>query len=116
MDLRVIPIGMKIAKRAGGLICRTRRGYPVARVLPSLTIVLLLAMSSIPATLDSPSIRATEASSQEANIVTWNVGDVWQYDIELDAVVLVEDSPDLSGSTLDTVSYTHLTLPTPPYV
>ena len=54
--------------------------------------------------LDTPNIRATESPSQEANIVTWNVGDLWEYDIELDAVILVEDSPDLSGSTLDIIT------------
>ncbi len=34
-------------------------------------------------------------------LVTWSVGDTWTYDIELDAVLLVEDSPDLAGSSLE---------------
>ena len=36
-----------------------------------------------------------------AQLVTWSVGDTWTYDIELDAVLLVEDSPDLAGSSLE---------------
>ena len=79
-------------------------GHSVARALTSLVIFILLGMSSVPTMLDAPSVRATESSSQEAKIVTWNVGDLWEYDIELDAVILVEDSPDLSGSTLDIVT------------
>ena len=79
-------------------------GHSVARALTSLLIFILLGMSSVPTMLDAPSVRATESSSQEANIVTWNVGDLWEYDIELDAVILVEDSPDLSGSTLDIIT------------
>ena len=79
-------------------------GHGVARALTSLVIVILLGMSSVPTMLDAPAIRATEPSSPEANIVNWNVGDIWEYDIELDAVILVEDSPDLSGSTLDIIT------------
>ena len=37
-------------------------------------------------------------------MVTWNVGDVWSYDIELDAVNLVQGSSDLAGSSLDIVT------------
>ena len=51
--------------------------------------------------LESPEIRHTESTLEETNIVTWNVGDTWKYDIELDAVILVEESPDLAGSSLD---------------
>ena len=36
--------------------------------------------------------------------MTWNVGDVWRYDIQLDAVNLVEGSSDLAGSSLDLVN------------
>lgn len=79
-------------------------GHGVARALTSLVIVILLGMSSVPTMLDAPAIRATEPSSPEANIVNWNVRDIWEYDIELDAVILVEDSPDLSGSTLDIIT------------
>ena len=104
MNLRVIPIGMKITKRAGGLICLTCRGHYVARVLSLVVVLLLLAVSSVPLTLETTSIRSTEGASQEANIVTWNAGDVWRYDIELDAVNLVQGSSELSGSTLDIVT------------
>ncbi|HJM40717.1 MAG TPA: hypothetical protein QF514_00640 [Candidatus Thalassarchaeaceae archaeon] len=104
MNLRVIPIGMKIAKRAGGLICLTCRGHYVARVLSLVVVLLLLGVSSVPLTLETTSIRSTEGASQEANIVTWNAGDVWRYDIELDAVNLVQGSSELSGSTLDIVT------------
>ena len=44
--------------------------------------------------LETSEIRRTESSLEESNIVTWNVGDTWKYDIELDAVI--------------SVSYTHL--------
>jgi len=95
---------MKIVKRAGGLICLTCCGHNVARALSLLVVLLLLGVSSVPLTLESTSIRPTEAASQEADIVTWNVGDTWYYDIELDAVNLVEGSSELSGSSLDIVT------------
>jgi hypothetical protein len=69
-----------------------------------MVVLLLLGVSSVPLTLEFASIRATEDSSQEANIVTWNVGDVWRYDIELDAVNLVQGSSELSGASLDIVT------------
>lgn len=104
MNLRAIPIGMKITKRAGGLICLTGCGHSVARVQSLVVVLLLLGVSSVPLTLKSTSIRASADASQEANIVTWNVGDIWRYDIELDAVNLVEGSSELSGSSLDIVT------------
>ena len=45
--------------------------------------------------------RGTESIVHQANVTAWNVGDTWSYDIRLDAVSLVEDSPDLSGSSLE---------------
>ena len=69
-----------------------------------MVVLLLLGVSSTSPLLNPAPIRATEGVSEEANIVTWNVGDTWRYDIELDAVNLVEDSPDLSGSSLDIVT------------
>ena len=95
---------MKIAKQAGGLIRLTCRGHYVARALSLMVVLLLLGVSSVPLTLETTSIRSTEGATQEANIVTWNAGDVWQYDIELDAVNLVQGSSELSGSTLDIVT------------
>ena len=76
----------------------------MARTLSLVIVLILLGVSSSPLTLEATSIRSTEGTSDEANIVTWNVGDVWRYDIELDAVNLVEDSPDLSGSSLEIVT------------
>ena len=104
MDSRIILKGMNLAKSAGGLICLTCRGHCVARTLTLVVVLLFLGVSSTPLNLEAPAIRATEDSSSEANIVTWNVGDTWHYDIELDAVNLVEGSSDLSGSSLDLVS------------
>ena len=69
-----------------------------------MVVLLLLGVSSFPLSLSSTHIRATEHTSNEANIVTWNVGDIWRYDIQLDAVNLVEDSPDLAGSSLELVN------------
>ena len=69
-----------------------------------MVVLFLLGVSSSPLSLSSTHIRATEHTSNEANIVTWNVGDIWRYDIELDAVNLVEDSPDLAGSSLELVN------------
>jgi hypothetical protein len=36
-----------------------------------------------------------------ATVPTWNVGDVWTYSTVLDAVALVEDTPELEGAELD---------------
>ena len=64
--------------------------------------LLLFSIGVSPLSLeDVSSIRHSEDQIQSAPLVTWNVGDSWLYDIELDAVLLVEDSPDLAGSSLD---------------
>ena len=104
MNRRVIPKGMNLPESAGGLICCTRRGHYVARVLTLVVVLLFLGVSASPLSLESTSIRSTETTSDETNIVTWNVGDVWNYDIELDAINLVQGSSDLSGSSLDIVT------------
>ncbi|MEE2748174.1 MAG: hypothetical protein VX473_06900 [Candidatus Thermoplasmatota archaeon] len=76
----------------------------MARTLPLIVVLLFLGVSSSPLTLESSSIRSTEEVQSETNLVTWNVGDTWRYDIELDAVNLVEGSSDLSGSSLDIIN------------
>ena len=64
--------------------------------------LLLFSIGVSPLSLeDASSIRHSDDPIQSAPLVTWNVGDAWEYDIELDAVLLVEDSPDLAGSSLD---------------
>jgi len=64
--------------------------------------LLLFSIGVSPLSLeDVSSIRHSEDQIQSAPLVTWNVGDSWVYDIELDAVLLVEESPDLAGSSLD---------------
>ena len=104
MHWRIIPEGMNLAKSAGGLICLTCRGHCVARTLPLFVVLLFLGVSSSPLSLEAPAIRFTEESPPETNIVTWNVGDTWRYNIQLDAISLVEGSSDLSGSSLDLVN------------
>ena len=92
---------MNLAECAGGLICCTGCRQVVGRTL-ALVVTLLMFSGSLPTlSLDDSDIRYTEGQFSEANLVTWKVGDTWAFDIELDAVLLVEDSPDLAGSSLD---------------
>ena len=71
------------------------------RLLPWVVVALMLSVSSTQMALTSVTVRSSENIAHQANITTWNVGDMWGYDIRLDAVSLVEDSPDLSGSSLE---------------
>jgi len=80
------------------------RGHYVARTLSVVIVLLLLAVGASPLSLNSVSIRSTEGQTSESNLVVWNVGDTWRYDIQLDAVNLVQGSSDLSGSTLDIIN------------
>ena len=74
----------------------------MGRTLALVVTLLLFSISASPLSLeDATTIRHSENQVQEAKIVSWSVGDTWTYDIELDAVLLVEDSPDLVGSSLD---------------
>jgi hypothetical protein len=64
--------------------------------------LLLFSVSVSPLSLeDVTDIRHSDEGVEMAQLVTWSVGDTWTYDIELDAVLLVEDSPDLAGSSLE---------------
>ena len=64
--------------------------------------LLLFSVSVSPLSLeDVADIRHSDEGAEMVQLVTWSVGDTWTYDIELDAVLLVEDSPDLAGSSLD---------------
>ncbi|MEC7704601.1 MAG: hypothetical protein VX906_05080 [Candidatus Thermoplasmatota archaeon] len=71
------------------------------RLLPWVVIALVLSISPTQMTLTSMTFRGTESIVHQANVTAWTVGDTWSYDIRLDAVSLVEDSPDLSGSSLE---------------
>ena len=64
--------------------------------------LLLFSVSVSPLSLeDVTDIRHSDEGVEMVQLVTWSVGDTWTYDIELDAVLLVEDSPDLAGSSLE---------------
>ena len=64
--------------------------------------LLLFSVSVSPLSLEDVSdVRHSDEGTEVAQLVTWSVGDTWTYDIELDAVLLVEDSPDLAGSSLE---------------
>ena len=64
--------------------------------------LLLFSVSVSPLSLEEVSeVRHSDEEAELAQLVTWSVGDTWTYDIELDAVLLVEDSPDLAGSSLE---------------
>ena len=76
----------------------------VGRTLTLVITLILLCVSLPPKSFGDAKIRHTESHFQDANLVTWSVGDTWEFDIELDAVLLVEDSPDLAGSSLDLLS------------
>ena len=102
MNLRLIPKGMNLAECAGGLICWTCSRSNVGRTLTLVVTLLLFSISTSPLSLeDTTRLRHTDELTEVAYLVTWNVGDTWEFDIELDAVMLVEDSPDLAGSSLE---------------
>jgi len=64
--------------------------------------LLLFSVSVSPLSLEDVSeVRHSDGGAEVVQLVTWSVGDTWTYDIELDAVLLVEDSPDLAGSSLE---------------
>ena len=64
--------------------------------------LLLFSVSVSPLSLEDVSkVRHSDEGADVTQLVTWSVGDTWTYDIELDAVLLVEDSPDLAGSSLE---------------
>ena len=64
--------------------------------------LLLFSVSVSPLSLeDVTDIRHSDEGVEMVQLVTWSVGDTWTYDIELDVVLLVEDSPDLAGSSLE---------------
>ena len=92
---------MNLAECAGGLICCTGCRQVVGRTLALVVTLLMFSVSLPTLSLDDSDIRYTEGQFGEANLVTWKVGDTWAFDIELDAVLLVEDSPDLAGSSLE---------------
>ncbi len=74
----------------------------MGRTLSLVVTLLFFSISVSPLTLEgSSTVLYSEEVNQAPNLVSWNVGDTWTYDIELDAVLLVEDSPDLAGSSLD---------------
>ncbi len=70
------------------------------RWLAPLLIVFLLLSSGTPLEPTLGEVRHT-SHQIEAEIVSWRVGDEWRYDVELDAVKLVDESPDLAGSYLN---------------
>ena len=61
----------------------------VGRTLTLVVTLLLFSIGVSPLSLeDVSSIRHSEDQIQSAPLVTWNVGDSWLYDIELDAIQL----------------------------
>lgn len=96
---------MNIPASTDGLFSPLRGAGDVRRFGPLLVLCLLLGAGA-PAPLAPPAVAAGAETAPDATVVSWRLGDVWDYAIELDAVVLVEDNPDLVDSWLDILTGT----------